>query len=570
VLLVSCGTKQQADIDYDRATDTIPAPGDWAVVHSLSDPDFLNPIISRGADASEIEGHVFEALMDMEPDSLKLIPYIAAEHPVISVDKKEYTYKLRHDVTFSDGRPLTGADVLFTMKIIKNRFVDCAPLAGYYSSIQNVVLTDSFTVTFKCEQPYFKNDEMIGGLSVFPKHYYDPAGLTDSFTLADLADTNKCKKIAAIQRFGEEFNKSERNRAPVGSGPYVFEKWESNQQIVLKRNESWWKKSDVRSPNYVDKIVFRVANDMDAALVALKNGNFDVLFLKPNQYVNQTATPKFNAMFRKNTNVTPGYTYIGWNQARPFFQDKKVRWALSHLTDVDKIIKVVNLGFAVRTTGPVFYKRPEYDATLAPVPYDPAKAQALLDEAGWKDTDGDGVREKTINGKPVEFEFTFLINSGNDLRKQTGLILCEELKKYGIKAGMQELEWSVFLQNIQTHQYDATILGWAMSTLKDDPYQIWHSSQIADKGSNSIGYRSAQVDKIIEEIRSNFDEARYTALMSQFQKIIYDDQPYTFLYSGQALPAIHKRFRQVKLYPYRPGYNLHEWGVGKSLQKYVQ
>jgi peptide/nickel transport system substrate-binding protein len=568
--LFNCGDGQFGGIDYDNVKDTTLVAGDWAVVHELSDPDILNPILSRGASSGYILGHIFESLMDLDRKTLEMRPYLATEKPVISPDKKKYTFTLRRDARFSDGKQVTAWDVLFSVKAIKNPFVDDAPLRGYYSSLKDVIVPDSFTVSFICEKPYFKNDEFLGGLTVMPKHIYDPQNLTDHFNIKDLSDPKKVKKNKKIEEFGLAFNKAPVNRAPIGSGPFVFDKWEANQQVVVKRNESWWRKGDPESPNYLDKIIHRTTNDMEAALVALKNEDFDLMGLKPNQYTQQTGSRKFTSRFRKTTNITPGYTYIGWNQLRPYFADKRVRWALSHLVDVDKIIKVVIKGFAARTTGPVFYQKKAYNKNLKPVPYDPARAKELLDESGWIDHDGDGVREKELQGQPVPFSFTFLINSGNDMRKQMALIITEELRQYGIKVEVRELEWAVFLDNIDTHNYDATILGWAMSIMKDDPFQLWHSSQSKNKGSNFISFSHPRVDEIIMENRVNFDEEKRIRLMMEFQEIIYNEQPYTFLYSSQALLAIHKRFRNVTLYPMRPGYDLHEWGVPKSIQKYIQ
>ncbi len=570
--IIFCGREKYPVVDYDQTLDTLIVPGDWLIHHELSDPDILNPITSRGASSDYILGFIFETLMSTDNHTLELKPFMALSLPTISTDQKTYIYRLRQDVRFSDGHLLTGDDLLFSVKVIKNPYVDGAPLRSYYQSLKDVTFIggDPFYLKFVCEEPYFKNDELLGGIPILPKHLYDPRGLLDSIQVSQFRDTLVLKN-EKVRRFGEEFNRNDLNRHPLGSGAYQFLSWETNQQIMLARHESWWHKGDPEAPNYLERIIFRTINDMDAALVALKNQDLDIIAgLKPIQYTKQTESRKFEKKFRKTSNVIPVYTYIGWNQERPFFADSRVRWAMSYLTDVPRIIEVVMQGLAVPVTGPIFYKRTEYDTTLPSIQYNLSQAVALLNESDWQDHDGDGIREKVVNGEKINFVFTFLINSGNEQRKQIGLILSEELKKVGIKAAVRELEWSVFLNEIEDHHFDATILGWAMGLDKPDPYQIWHSSQVMNRGSNAISFKHKGADSLLELNRRTFDEKKRINLMRQFQHIIYNEQPYTFLFSPLSLVAVHKRFRNITWYPFRPGYDLHEWGVPRSMQRYTQ
>jgi peptide/nickel transport system substrate-binding protein len=191
----------------------------------------------------------------------------------------------------------------------------------------------------------------------------------------------------------------------------------------------------------------------------------------------------------------------------------------------------------------------------------------LLNEAGWKDTDGDGVLDKMIDGKRIPLRFEIKVNSGNAVRKSVALVLLDELKKHGIAASVRELDWTIFLNDVKNHHFDAVVLGWQMSTTEPDAYQVWHSSQAANKGSNAISYKNARVDEILEQYRREFDAQKRIQMYKEFQEIIHDEQPYTFLYVGKRVSAVHRRFQGVEVFP--DGLRPIDWWVPVARQKYV-
>mgnify|MGYP001430526379 FL=1 len=178
---------------------------------------------------------------------------------------------------------------------------------------------------------------------------------------------------------------------------------------------------------------------------------------------------------------------------------------MSHLCNREKIIDVVHYDDGLPAKSTVYYKRPEYHEGIQPIEFDPEKAREILTEEGWQDTDGDGILDKLIDGNKIQFEFTILTNVGNEKRKQIGLIMTEELRKVGIKANLQTMEWSVYLDNVRDHKFDAIILGWVFSITGPDPYQVWHSSQAKSRGSNSISFSHPRVDELVELNRREFD-----------------------------------------------------------------
>ncbi|MBI3063027.1 MAG: hypothetical protein HYY83_13740 [Deltaproteobacteria bacterium] len=544
-----------------------PTTGDWLVIHSLSDPEQLNPLTSNDSASSEVLGYIFESLLVRDPRTLELKPLIAETRPVISKDKLSYTFKIRPDVRFQDGRPLTGADVLFSIKAIKCPLVNAPFLRVYYNSVVDAQLLDEHTIRFVTKEPYFLNESVLGGISVLPRHYYDPEDLLKSVGVREL-DQGSSRMPDSVKRFAGNFNKSY-SRNPLGSGPYKFQSWKTGQEVELRRDPSYWGngKPGVEQPR-MDRLRFRIINNPDAALVTLKSGGLDFMeSLTPIHHVRGTGSERFKREFQKFEYFAPTYSYIGWNNGHPIFKDKRVRQAMTYFTNRRQMIKTILFGLGEVVDGPIYFFRPEYDKGLYSHPYDPQKGLQLLSEAGWKDTDGDGVLDKVIGNERVSFRFEIKFNSGNTTRKSVALTLQDELKKHGIAATVRELDWTIFLDDVKNHKFDAVILGWAMGVSEPDAYQVWHSSQAANKGSNHINYRNPRVDRILEEYRREFDANRRIELYREFQKILNDEQPYTFLFVGKWVSAVQRRFRSVEVLP--GGLRPIEWWVPTSLQRYT-
>jgi peptide/nickel transport system substrate-binding protein len=572
LLLLGCGDKTEIRVsDATPAAQTKdsgkPVTGDWLVIHSLSDPEQLNPLTSNDSASSEVLGFIFEGLLTREPRTLELKPLIAEARPEISQDKLTYTFKIRKDVRFQDGRPVTGEDVLFSVKAIKCPFVNAPFLRVYFNSLIDAELIDPHTVRFVTKEPYFLNESVLGGILLMPRHYYDPENLLQRLTVRDLT-RDPAKLPSEAKKFADQFNRNF-NRNPLGSGPYRFGDWKTGREIELMRDLNYWGngKESIDQP-HLDRLKFRVVNNMDAALVRLKSGSLDFMeALQPVQVVRGTNSERFNREFKKYEYYAPTYTYIGWNNEHPIFRDKRVRQAMTYLTDRKQIVKSVLFDLGEVVDSHIYFFRPEYDKSLKSYPFDPQKALALLNEAGWRDSDGDGVLDKVIDGKKVPLRFEIKVNSGNAVRKSVALVLLDELKKHGIAASVRELDWTIFLNDVKNHQFDAVVLGWQMSTTEPDAYQVWHSSQAANKGSNAISYKNARVDEILEAYRREFDAQKRIQMYKEFQEIIHDEQPYTFLYVGKRVSAVHRRFQGIEVFP--DGLRPIDWWVPVARQKYA-
>jgi peptide/nickel transport system substrate-binding protein len=571
----ACGRKSGGGGKSDGAAGD-PVQGDWLIMHSLSDPEDLNYLTSTDAGAQEIHNMMYETLTSVDWETIKTIPVLADSLPVMSEDRMSYEISIRKDARFADGKPVTADDFIFFLKALKNPYVvNAAPTRGYYARVDRAERIDNDPLRLRVimSEPYYLGDQWVGGLVALPKHIWDPKGITDKISFDEL-NQNDPNKNPAIKEFSDWFQDPEKGRDKaflIGSGPYVFSEWIRNDRVVLMRNDNYWKKNDPKYGRaYPDRLVWKTVNDMNAALASLKSGTIDFM---PNIEKLQYKNVRNNlGQFNLDSAVYPypSYTYVGYNQDRPIFKDKLVRQALAHAINREAIIKSIYFNYARPVQSPILRRRPESDTTLPIIPFDLAKAKSLLAQAGWNDTDGDGVLDKVINGRKTPFKFQILLNSGNERRKSMGLIFVQDLKKIGVDASTQSIDWALFLDRTRDGDYDAYIGGWAAGVTEGDMYQIWHSASAARGGSNYVRFKNARVDELIEQIRSEFDFEKRKVHYQEIQKIIHEEQPYNFLVAERMTGAYNNRFENVAFYDPRPSYVPAWWWVPKTAQKYTQ
>ncbi|NOY87711.1 MAG: peptide-binding protein [Deltaproteobacteria bacterium] len=500
--------------------------GGWLIRRMPAEPATLNPVTATDVYEGTVNGYIYESLLKRDNRTLELVPLLA-ETWEASPDHLNYTFTLREGLRWGDGRPLTTDDVVFTFNVVRDPAVDAPHLRNYYRNLEKVRALDSRTVRFTFSKPYFKSLEMIGGMSIIPKHIFVKG----------------------------DFNTNPHGRSPIGSGPYKFVKWDTGKEIVLSRNENYWGEKP-----HLKKIVFKIITDETVALQVLKRGEMDLMGLTPIQWTRQTRGRKFTARFNKLQYYLPGYSFIGWNLRRPFFSDKRVRRAMTMVLDRESILKNLRYGLGKIVTGNFFYESRDYDKNIKPWPHDPKRAAALMDEAGWTDSDGDGIRDK--DGVPFRFEFTIV--SGSQFAEQMATVLKEELTKVGVDMTIRPLEWALFTKVLDDRTFDAVIMGWSLP-VEADPFQVWHSSQ-AERGSNFIGFVNKEADEIIEKARTTFDRSVRAGYYRRFHRILHEEQPYTFLFVNKSLVALDKRFKNVNVYPL--GLDSTEWYVPADAQKY--
>jgi peptide/nickel transport system substrate-binding protein len=214
---------------------------------------------------------------------------------------------------------------------------------------------------------------------------------------------------------------------------------------------------------------------------------------------------------------------------------------MNHAIDTEAIRKTFLFGLDRPTTCHFYLDSSACDHSLSPRPYDPARAAQLLDEAGWRPHGGDGIREK--DGQP--FRFTFLMNADSVFLDKLTPYLQQELRKVGVEMEIRKVDWAHFVQLVEEHQFDATSLRWGNTDVVQDPYEIWHSSQTKD-GSNFVFFKDPRADALIEQARMTLDDARRNELYRKLGRLLYDEAPYTFLYSRPSLDAVSIRVRGIR------------------------
>jgi ABC-type transport system substrate-binding protein len=496
----------------------------------------LAPVI--GADYAE--GFPYESHISLaQPELLGKIRPLFAEILPIAEHNPTILFHLRRGVRFHDGHEFDAGDVKFTYEAIMNP-KNLSPRTSDYEPIKNVEVLDRYTVRVVYNRLY-SPALWTWTMGVLPEHLLNDEALEKEMNRRQLSE-------AARSTFG--MRDSDFNRHPIGTGPFRFREWHTDEFIHLLRNGGYWE----GAPQYADYYL-RIIPDPLTQEVEFHSGAIDYYGALPHQV----------ARYKKDTNYQAfsslgfGYSYVGYNNRKPLFADKRVRRALSMAINTDELIKYLLYGEGERATGPFPRNTEWYNHDVKPVPYDPAGALQLLQEAGWKRN-----QEGWLEKDGQAFEFTLVTNSGNPIRKNIMTIVQNSWKRIGIRCNTQYFEWAVLLKDfINTGSFDATVLGWSMG-IDPDIYQIFHSSQAGPQQLNFVGYNNPEADELILRIRQEYDRERQISLTRRLHQVIADDQPYTFLYTALATRVLDKKIvlverdadgkeRYVKIYPTKSG-----------------
>jgi len=507
--------------------DDQPAYGDMLVRGSIGDASVLLPVLASDSGSFDITGMIYNGLVKYDKD-INLIGDLA-ERWEISEDKLTIRFFLRKDVKFQDGKPFTARDVEYTYKI----YVDPKTPTAYatpFLKVKDFRVLDDYTVEVTYGKPYAP---ALGswGAGVLPRHLLE----------------------------GTDITQSPLKRNPIGTGPFRFKEWATGEKIVVDAYDDYY---DGRP--YISRVLTRIIPDLATMFLELKAGRIDQMGLSPLQFTRQTETKQFKENFNKYKYLSFGYTYLGYNLKDWRFQDKRVRQALTTAINRDSIVQGVLLGLGVVAQTPYNPDTFWYNPNVKKFPYDPEKAKQMLAEAGWKDTDGDGILDK--DGKP--FQFTILTNQGNDLRKNAATIIQRDLKRVGIQAKIRVIEWAAFVKNfLDKREYEACLLGWGIG-IDPDQTDIWNSTKTAQHQLNFMSYSNKEVDQLLDDGVSTYDRDERKKYYDRFQEIIAEDQPYTFLWVADALQIVNARIHGVKPAPAGLTYNFDKWYVPKPHQKY--
>ncbi|MEN8264559.1 MAG: peptide-binding protein [Nitrospirota bacterium] len=452
---------------------------------------------------------VIKILTPGQEDKLSVLAetFSVTEHnPVI-------IFQLRKGVQFHDGHEFDAGDVQFTYQAIMKP-KNLSPRVPDYEPVKKLEVLDKYMVKIVYKRLY---SPAFGtwGMGMLPEHLLN----------ADMLNKEAESKGTDPEKFS--MRDTDFNRAPVGTGPFVFREWKSDQHIVLDRNEDYWE-----GPPHYKSYTYRVIPDILTQEMEFYGGAIDDYGVQPHQVARLKNDPKYQNF----SSLSFGYSYVGYNMRRELFKDKRVRKALGMAIDTEKIIRYVMYEQAERITGPFVKQTDYYDKSIQPLPYDPEGALKLLKEAGWE-KNKDGVLEK--DGKP--FAFTLITNNGNPIRKNILTIAQDSWRKIGIDVKTDLVEWAVFIgKYVNKGNFDALILGWSMG-IDPDLYQIWHSSQTKENQLNFVGFINKEADELIIKIRQEYDFDKQVGYSHRLHRIIAEEQPYTFLFVGKATAVLDKK-----------------------------
>ncbi|MFN3987666.1 MAG: peptide-binding protein [Rhodocyclaceae bacterium] len=511
---------------FDRARAAAAQPdyaaGDWLMLSFGAGLRTLTPLVSSDAYASEVQGYVIEPLISRDPDTLEW-KGLLAEAWTVSEDGLTITFDLKRDVTFSDGQPFTARDVAFSFEFMMTEAIAAPRQRAYFSKIASVTALDDYRVQFVYAEPYFNSLALAGSMDILAEHFY--------------------------RRFLDDprtFNES--RGLLIGTGPYRLpdpERWTPDQgRVELERNPRYWGPVD---PPF-ERIVWRVIENDSARLTTFRNRDIDLYGARPREYqqlLNDAALAERTHHF-EYMSPTAGYSWIAWNQMRggqpSRFADPRVRRAMSHLTDLPRLIDEVFLGYAEVAISPFSPRSKQHDASIEAVEFNVARAIELLREAGYEDRNGNGVLDGP-DGKPFEFELTFFQDS-EDTRRMV-LFLRDLFARAGVVLKPKPTEWSVMVESLRRKDFEAITLAWT-SGVEVDIYQMFHSSQTVEGGDNFVNYRNPELDRLIDAARAEVDEDARMQLWRQAERILVADQPYTFLLRRQTLAFVDKRIANLQ------------------------
>lgn len=545
---------------------------DKVVVRFPADPTGVHPHNTVGAPASEVKRLLHLKLLEIDHETLELVPFLAKDLPVIEKvnDGKglEITYKIREEAKWDDGTPITADDVEFSIKALKNTKVNAANMRPYFEFIVGVKKypDDPKKITFLCDKVYHLALHVSGTDSfIIPKHIYDPEGLYDKISFDQVvAAKDEVMNGADNMAFANMFNHTDLNREPskaIGGGAYTFKSWETGVRLKFERKSDWWgdqlKGVNMFFDSGPKEIVFEVITDVTTAIAALKAGKIDVLTNIPMKDWLELPekSKKYSDNFDRVEMGALGYAYMGYNLQNPKLKDKRVRHAINHLADIDKLIEQINYGVSTPVSHTIFPEMGKHIYKEIPRrKHDVEKAKQLLKEAGWGDENGNGVLDKRIDGELTELELSISYMGQNTLVRNWVLAFQESFKEVGIKIITNPLDWSVLIEGLQSRSHEMWMSGFSMDTRLDDPKQLWHTESI-NGGTNYTGFGNDETDKLIEEIGTAVTKEEQTRLFYKWQDIIFEEAPVLFLFRGKQRISYHKRFSDIKATVRSPGYH---------------
>lgn len=481
-------------------------PGGSVVVIPDGEPDDLNPLTYSSSPAAAVTHLVFRTLARRDSTLGNYVPDLAQSWQ-LQPDSSTLLIKLRPDVRWHDNQPVTAEDVVFTIQRQMDEAV-ASPRQADVAAVDGIRAIDPTTVEVKMSKagPYAVN-ALLEVMPV-PKHLLE--------------------SVAPDQLRFAEFG-----RSPVGNGLFRFGSWDKGQQLTLVANED-----APEGRPALDRIILRTIPDANAAMTEILSGNADVLKISPDQAERVQATPRVE--LAQAPKVRPAW--LAWNVRKPPVNDPQVRRAILMGIDRDAVVQGLFPGVGEVATSPLPSRLKEHSGTVRPLTYNPGQAAQLLEAAGWRDTDNDGIREK--NGRPLRLEVDY--NSTDQVRADVLVALQAQLKKIGVDLVPKPFERTTWVSRLRNGEFVGSFWGWGWGpgVVGPNAEAVFHSRSIP--APNFAGYSNPRVDALVDSALVTFDPARSQQLWAQLEQQVIDDAVYAPIFLDPELYAVSERVGNVK------------------------
>ena len=503
----------------------------------------MNPLLGSSMSEFEISGLTGVGLFgfDWQMNPFALANFVKEWHS--SEDGKLDKVVMRDDLTWSDGVPITAHDIVFSFQTILDPEVPIPAVRQGTDEIRWIEAYDNQTLVYFHKEALATNIWNLN-FPIIPKHKYES-------TLPHDKTMRQSEAHVAMES------------APVTGGMYEVYRRTRGQEVVLRRREGWYmhEGKQVREKPYFKEIRFKIIEDANTALLALKKGDIDEAQLQAEQWQTQSGGEDYYRYNTKVSGVEWTFFYFGWNMNTPYFADVRVRRAMSYAFNHDEMLDVLCFGLYQPCTG-IYHPEAWMAPQTTPMRFrqDLDKAEDLLDAAGWDDSDGDGVRDKMVNGRLVPFEFSMIVSNKPD-RVRICELLRQDLESIGVICNVAPLEAATMQDRMFDRNFQAAMAGWGAGADPDTSQNIWGTGE----GRNYMSYSSQEVDDLFKRGKREMDREKRAAIYARIHEIVYEDQPYTFLFYRSSFYGFNKKLRGYKFSPrgpfhYGPGFDA-IWGA---------
>ncbi len=524
VLSIGCGGGGSGDTGGTGTPEAQPADGDMLVIGAEVDLDTMFPPTSNSVSSSDVYSNIYWYLMRSNPDFITVRPGLADSFR-FSEDSLSIDYFIHPGITWHDGEPFTADDVVFAHDVCKAPEIGWSAVS-WLDHITSVEALNPLTVRFTFDEQYMYQIQDSNVCYPLPKH------ILGDVPYAEMAE----HPIA---------------REPVGNGPFRFVSWESGQEVVIEANPDF-----ALGRPHLNRVTLRIIPDQTSLTTQIQNGDIDLW-------------TRFGPAFYSQLSEAPGltvhsypgrsYSYVAWNRLDPLFEDKRVRQALTMAIDRQQIVDALVYGQATVGTQPLISTIWAHDPTIEPYPFDPERAKALLDEAGWTDSNGDGVRDK--DGHELKFQMS--TNSNNRMRVDIVTVIQQQLKGVGAEVTPNVLEFNTFIDQLLGKEYQTAVGGWNVG-IKAALTPLLGRDELF----NFVSADNERMHELMAQAELERDREKAKRLWSEMQRIAVDETYYTYLFQLNDLHAINERFENTDMNAYSWGFNLEEWFVPEGRQRY--